>query len=696
MERRVPGREASLDVDALELLFEQPGIGVCLVGADGRVRRVNDRWLRGTGQPEAVIGARLEDVAPDADDPLRTAWARALAGGRVELPRRRALVDGRETFWAGSAVAVPSPEGRAVLFSIHRVADEEPAAGEPAGLRRSRVLLAAVLENAPTAIAVFGSADRRIRFANRASLALLDVREPGAPVVGRLLSEVVRDPAPLEELVQLVAVSGAPLTDDEYELRLARGITFWRWSLQPLPAPGVEPDVLLIATEITEQVQARRDAEGSARRAAAAEAGAREAAWRIARLQRVTASMSAALTPDDLGRALVGAVLPVTGAAAAAIWALDADGLRSLASTGVPDRSGASVPTPLDAPTPASAATRGREPIFLPAGDEVDARFGETAALRRALGYGALAALPLAVAGRAAGAIVLDWREARPFPPAERELLEAVAAQCAQAVERARLLEGERAVRAAAEVATAEARRTSDLQRQLLAVLGHDLRSPLQAITMGARVLGQRGHLSEKDAATLARVTTAAGRATGILSDLLDLGRARQGLGVRVALAPADLSALVRRVAGELAAEGAGRAPDVVAPASLRGTFDPSRLAQVIRTLAAGARARGGPDVRIQLRVQADPAGARLAVHDDGPAIADSEVPALFEPFGGRTPEPATPLEGGAGLELFVALEIVRAHGGRLEMRSTERDGTTFEIVLPPTPPALEPGPAPG
>jgi signal transduction histidine kinase/PAS domain-containing protein len=1026
------GREVLLDGDTLGLLFEQAGLGVCLVGADGRVLRVNAEWLRGTGLPPSLEGGRLDEVAPDADDPVREACARARAGARVDLPRRRVLVDGRETFWDGSAVPVSTADGPGVLVTMHRAQAEEAPDGEEApALRRSRVLLAAVLENAPTAIAVFGSHDRRVRFANRASQALLDTFDadaPGGSLVGRLLREVVRDPGPLEELIQLVAVSGAPLTDDEYELVLARGRTFWRWSLHPLPAPGGEPDVLLIATEITEQVRARRDAEDSARRAEAAEATAREAAYRIARLQRVTASMSAALTRDDLGRALAGAAVPVTGAAVATVWARDrdADALTLAASTAVPERDGHGGFLALDDVAPASHTARTREPLFLADAAEVEARFPAVAARRRALGHAALAAVPLAVAGRALGVLVLEWRERRGFPPAERELLEAVGAQCGLALERARLheetgsararaerlgealawlnagatetevlhaaaeaatrtlggfdaaflgaptsgaelvgihetrpagrngtrfvlaelphvaaaiaaarptlftradgrgverrwlealgaratlaipivrggsregvllvnyadgsplpgpdvlalaaevsiqcsialerarllegerrarerleriervtsalsaavsfadigraifveglaplgatqvnlvrrvgdelefvfehglppgevaeharlplsaplpacvavhtrrsvwlesaeeidrsypalaslrarlgecawvsipllfrgeavgvlgvgytesrrfdaderafvtaladpcalamertrlFEAERAARHAAETASAEARRTTELQQQLMAVVGHDLRTPLQAIAMGVRVVSQRGHLGEQDAATLARVASSAARAAGIISDLLDFGRTRQGLGLRTAPGPVDLAALARRVAAELVQAQPGRALRVVAPDPVEGSWDAERLAQVIQNLAANALVHGGGGAHVEVRVAAEGPDALLAVWNDGPPIAEEDAARLFEPFAGRPPAAGTPVEGGAGLGLFIVREIVRAHGGAVAVRSSELAGTSFEVRLPRRRPAAD------
>lgn len=1012
------GREILLDGETLGLLFEQAGLGVCLVGADGRVVRVNAEWLRGTGLPASVAGVGIDEVVPDVEDPIREACARARAGVRVDLPRRRVLVEGRETFWDGSAVPVSTADGPGVLVTLHRALAEEPEGAEPPAVRRSRVLLATVLENAPTAIAVFGSHDHRVRFANRASQALLDISDPGGSMVGRLLSEVVRDPGSLEELIQLVAVSGAPLTDDEYELQLSRGTTFWRWSMHPLPAPGGEPDVLLIATEITEQVQARRDAEGSARRAAAAEATAREAAYRIARLQRVTASMSAALSRDDLERALAGAVVPVTGATVATVWAYEGGGLALAASTALPERSGQGSHLALDDAGAGSRTARTREPLFLADAAEVEARFPPGAARRRALGLAALAAVPLAVAGRALGVLVLDWHERRAFPQAERELLEAVGTQCAQALERAalheetgtararaerlgealawlnagatetevlhaaaeaalrtlggadaaflgeptdveligihetrpagrigarfalaeiphvaaafasgrpafftrgegrgmeprwmealgaratlavpivrggaregvllvnyaegspppgpdvlgvaaevsiqcsialerarllererrarerleriervtsalsaavsfadigraifeegfaplgvrqldvmrregeelelvfehgltageralprrfpltaafpacdavrtrravwlesaaetdraypallplrdglaegawvsvpllvrgeavgvlglglgvarrfdaderafvvaladpcalamertRLFEAERAARQAAEAASEDARHTTELQQQLMAVVGHDLRTPLQAIVMGVRVVAQRGFLGEQDAATLARVTSSAARAAGIISDLLDFGRTRQGLGVRISPGAVDLAELARRVVAELADAQPGRALRVIAPSGVEGSWDPARLAQVIQNLVMNALVHGGGGAHVEVRVAAEDADALLVVWNDGPPISEEDAARVFEPFGGRPPAPGTPVEGGAGLGLFIVREIVRAHGGTVAVRSSELGGTSFEVRLP-------------
>lgn len=296
----------------------------------------------------------------------------------------------------------------------------------------------------------------------------------------------------------------------------------------------------------------------------------------------------------------------------------------------------------------------------------------------------ALAALPIVTPTRTVlGVLALAWRRSGPPGAPARALAQAVADRCAIALRRALRHEGERRARIAAEAELATARRQAQLQDHLMAVVGHDLRTPLQTVIMGTRLL-QRGDLASAHAATLARMHRSAERAARLIRDLLDLGRARQGLGLRIVPREADLAQICRAAVLELQQAYPGRALDVLVEGDGRGEWDPERLAQVVANLAGNAIVHGGARARVVARVDgSDGAAVRLGVWNDGPAIPPARVARLFEPFDGA----ADPGDPSPGIGLAIVREIVRAHGGAVSVRSSAGEGTAFEVRLPRRPP---------
>jgi CheY-like chemotaxis protein len=203
--------------------------------------------------------------------------------------------------------------------------------------------------------------------------------------------------------------------------------------------------------------QSARHAVDLARAAAAtrrAEAERRASAERMARLQDVTARLAAALSTADVAALFVSEVRLAVGADSAWIATLAADGgaLRALASTGFPaDAMRAYDRVPVDAPLAVTAALRDGRPRYYAARAEAAGEYPALAEALGALDQEATAVLPLAAGGRPFGAMTLGFRAVRPFPGEDREFVLALARQCAQALERARLYEAERASRAAAE-----------------------------------------------------------------------------------------------------------------------------------------------------------------------------------------------------------------------------------------------------
>lgn len=173
-----------------------------------------------------------------------------------------------------------------------------------------------------------------------------------------------------------------------------------------------------------------------------------------------------------------------------------------------------------------------------------------------------------------------------------------------------------------------------------------------------------------------------------MIDDLLDLTRTRFGDPIPVTRAPMDLGPLCRQVTDELE----GLCPDgalrFTAEGDLRGEWDGDRIAQVLSNLLRNAIQHGDAGGPITLRAVGRADDVLLTVHNDGPPIPPERLGEIFEPMTRHEREPSP--TAGLGLGLFVALQVVLAHGGTLDVTSTA-GGTTFTARLPRRAP-----PAPG
>lgn len=218
------------------------------------------------------------------------------------------------------------------------------------------------------------------------------------------------------------------------------------------------------------------------------------------------------------------------------------------------------------------------------------------------------------------------------------------------------------------------------LREQFLAVVGHDLRSPLQAAGMAAETLADMD--LPPRAGRLAKVITAsAKRMTDLIDDIMDFARARLASGIPVAqLDQGDLAAVVSRVVAEVAAAhpGATIVSELNLPETLR--FDPVRLQQLFANLLNNAIAHG--DTRRAIRVDGyiEDDAIVVSVTNFGTPIDPATQGMLFQPF--SRPESATPRPG-LGLGLYIASEIARAHDGTLSVCSSTDEGTCFSLRLP-------------
>ena len=119
---RMRKQHTSAETPLTDLLFEEAGVGLCLVAPDGIVVRANAEWLRSTGLAlDDVLGANIIELSPDMRELALALHARARAGQRVELPRRAQHIAGRETWWEGSISPVPMHGGTGLLVTVRDV-----------------------------------------------------------------------------------------------------------------------------------------------------------------------------------------------------------------------------------------------------------------------------------------------------------------------------------------------------------------------------------------------------------------------------------------------------------------------------------------------------------------------------------------------------------------------------------------------
>jgi signal transduction histidine kinase len=220
----------------------------------------------------------------------------------------------------------------------------------------------------------------------------------------------------------------------------------------------------------------------------------------------------------------------------------------------------------------------------------------------------------------------------------------------------------------------------TDLFRdQFIGVLGHDLRTPLGAVTTGVALLALPEDNPQRRARVVARIMNSTQRMGRMVGDLLDLTRARLGGSMPLKRRPADLRQLSEEAMLEI---GAGHPEAVLrfqASGDLRGEWDADRLAQVVSNLVGNAIQHGG-GTPVTLTGQEQGDSITLAVHNGGPPIPAEVLPFVFEPL---TRGRAEGVPGSIGLGLFIARAIVSAHGGDIEVSSSTDAGTTFTVRLP-------------
>ena len=332
-------------------------------------------------------------------------------------------------------------------------------------------------------------------------------------------------------------------------------------------------------------------------------------------------------------------------------------------------------PVPADADQPVWRVLRTAQPELIATVDRAaldDMTTGpEHREMLQALGLSSALVVPIVAKGRTLGAISLGRAGGDPFGEAELEVARELARRAALAVENARLYE--------------QARQAVRARDEVVAVVSHDLRNPLNAVLIAATVLAEYGdaeRLSERDRKQVEIIRRSVEQMTALTQDLLEVSSLESG-SVEMhprACAPATLVGAADEMFRPVAENGGIALQVELEEEGLTACrADYGRVLQVYGNLVGNAlkfTPRGG---RVELGAARAADYVRFWVRDTGPGIEREHLPRLFDRFwqarrGGKA---------GAGLGLAIAKSIVEAHGGQIWAESAPGEGSTFHFTLP-------------
>ena len=694
-------RQLQFMTDALPAL-------VAYVDPGHRYRFVNAAYERWFGQPkDAVIGKTLRDVLGEAAyKTIEPHVTHALAGATVRF-EAEVLYKGGARWVQATYVPQLGDDGVPVGF-VSLVADISERVDferfrAQASARSERLLsITAAIAGAVSREQVFSAlVDEvaKVVDASSAGLWLLDddgctTRLVRSHAYGEAAQQAFAS-VPLDATPSVPALdvmrSGEPLwfASQEELLRkyphLRASVTpgrSYRVSCLPLIASGRVLGALALTIEEARetsdqereflQLVARYASQAVERlRLLEAERSSREqtdaAARRLAELYRFAQAVVAASEVEQVFDAAFAAIAGVLGTERAAILTLDAENvMRFRAFRGLSDEYRAAVeghsPWGPDvvAPEPVLVTDAVRDPSL--------AAYGE---LFRSEGIGALAFIPLVARGRLLGKFMVYYAEPHAYGATELETTRTIANLLGSAIARFGAIN-----------ALEDTIRNNEV---FAGVLAHDLRNPLSAIVTATQLVMMRhddeGADSKLDVKPLGKILKASNRIARMIDQLLDLTRARSGGGIVIQPRDADLAELCAQVVGELELSHPQWKITREVVGDQRGQWDQDRLLQVFSNLLGNAGQHGRLEAGILIRLDGrDPAHVCLEVQNAG-TIPEAILSEIFDPFrGARHRRNAS---SGLGLGLFIVREVVRAHGGNVDVTSSEPRGTVFSIRLP-------------
>lgn len=236
-------------------------------------------------------------------------------------------------------------------------------------------------------------------------------------------------------------------------------------------------------------------------------------------------------------------------------------------------------------------------------------------------------------------------------------------------------------------IAESITRYTEDLDRSkemFLAVLGHDLRTPIGAVLMSSQFMLDSSELVEPNLTLITRIAHSARRMNEMVNDLLDFTRSQLGTGVPIVRAEMDMAKTLRHAVDEVESARPDCKFAMSTSGNLLGAWDSARMSQVFVNLLGNAAQHGARGIPVSVRLSGEAEQVTAVVHNFGKAIPPTEIFGIFSPF--KRLRPGAPVErdsSNLGLGLFIADRIVKAHNGTIDVQSSDESGTSFSVRLP-------------
>jgi len=399
------------------------------------------------------------------------------------------------------------------------------------------------------------------------------------------------------------------------------------------------------------------------------------------RLQALTSALSSSATPAEVAEAVIEHTTAMFGAVGTIITRLTHHGhsLEILGARAIPEHiRNAWAVFPLESDVPLAEVVRTGETVVIESPQEWSTRYPVLTGTIEETGQQALIAVPLVIESHSIGSMGIAFAHSRRFTRDDHIVASVIAQHCAQALERARLLEAEQQARRALE--------SSDREKaELLASVSHDLRTPLNAIGGYVQLLqmGIRGELTEGQERDLDRIAGNQRHLLHLVEELLRYSKETAAAHPRE-VQRLPVAEALRNALDSVAPQAAAKGLDLtIAPVDgLAVQGDPDRIQQILMNLLANAVKFTPPGGRVTLSAEAPgPDVAYLRVRDSGPGIPAEMQARIFEPFKQLTGRPAG--SDGVGLGLAISRTLARASGGDIRVESVPGDGATFVVSLP-------------
>ena len=397
-------------------------------------------------------------------------------------------------------------------------------------------------------------------------------------------------------------------------------------------------------------------------------------------LHEVARLATTARTWDELLETVVDRTRDVLHADVSSLYLLDRDGAYlTLAATNGLDRfqiGRARVPFGEGV---TGRVAGGRQPLVIP-DVKADPRFLWVRGIDQRRFVASMLSVPLTWHDQIVGVLNVQTEQPRDFSEADVAQLGAVADLLAGIVEK-----GRQQTEAEARVEALKA--IDEARSELIALVTHELRTPLAVVRAYADLLADEPPLGDRDSRDLARRQTRSAWHRATLEQIERLDRLVDSIlaSVRVvpegpaAVTPIDLGALVAEVIESLRPILERHPVEIVPSVRLHGLADPPRLRQIVEHLVENAVKYAPPDTPIRIDWALREGVVQLGVSDEGPGIPDEWRERIFEPYARRDTHTAR----GSGIGLYAAKRLGESMGARLWCEPAHPQGARFVVALP-------------